>query len=897
MKKILAILLTLAMVLPLCVGVTAEESKAEVKPFVMVNTEDVGVTFDNLTYKILFWSGSSEKYVTEDHIKVDAMNGVGGKTPTEVAENLKPIFDEFPDGTRYLRLMSFRSALVGLLEDHIFMEKGLKLWTDWFNEFITHYHSIGGKLDGVVVDVEFFDSFSYGLTQERIKNPYVYKQIIDNPNYATKIRPQLEERGFKFYPNVTDVTPEIYSVDGGSGDQYAQSRAIWNVVIRNHYNQYVTEGFAEAAKLYPELKISDYVARTMYGWDKNMSSSDGFTVGGNYYTAGNSNYVNTYGSRPSPSYFKDGGIPIYQNPPSYNDAVWEDNPYNMTLWELHCAKQLKASAPDNRLTVTTVYYNYSTRTGSYCNTPYYSEIMYHTGMLDPDPFQAYCIKSEMLHSGADVEVAMGILSKQLDELTRVAGYADREYISLPFSWNDKYLLSGMYAGGRNIWRITPDTYGTNTTLKSFKVEGTQDPTFTIEGQTVTFPGGRIIEDADIPLVGTCGYWVETDKDVMPVRTYAADRFQQYPAFMETYESYNANSALDVGQAYPMGCWEMKKNKDSAAMIVDSGNGKALALAGTYSLKMKDILENITAGDTYAKNQVWEIDVSLPGNMPANAETVLMDIYGKKAKADDGGFKISGGKIFYDNAGSYVELAGVDVSAGGNFKLQRKLDFNNKDAFTCTYAVYDATGKLLAEAKDIPMAQVSLPVNKIGFGVTNVVGTSVLLDNLKLYVNGVGADLEIYDAKTGILQTEPDKARDRSTAYRFSWMNATASEKVYSIVAAYYNGDQLVEEKVIEEIKMAPGSDCVNTGIVEVAAGQSVKIYARDDSKPDPDPNGNLPDATGPGAASNPGGMGGTDIIMLCVIIVCALVIIGSAVAMVLLLSKKKPGKAEEQVEN
>ena len=44
MKKILAILLTLAMVLPLCVGVTAAESKAEVKPFVMVNTEDVGVT-------------------------------------------------------------------------------------------------------------------------------------------------------------------------------------------------------------------------------------------------------------------------------------------------------------------------------------------------------------------------------------------------------------------------------------------------------------------------------------------------------------------------------------------------------------------------------------------------------------------------------------------------------------------------------------------------------------------------------------------------------------------------------------------------------------------------------------------------------------------------------------
>lgn len=891
MKKMLAILLAVMMVLPLCVGVTAADSKPEVKPFVMVNTEDVGVTFDNLTYKILFWSGSSEKYVTEDHLKVDAMNGVGGKTPTEVAENLKPVFDEFPDGTRYLRLMSFRSALVGLLEDHIFMEKGLALWNSWFHEFITHYHSIGGKLDGVVVDVEFFDSFSYGLTQERQKNPYVYKEIVDNPNYATKIRPQLEERGFQFWTNITDVTPEIYSIDGSCGDAYAQSRAIWNVVIRNHYNQYVTEAFAEAAELYPELKISDYVARTMYGWDKNMSSSDGFPTGGNYYTAGNSNYVNTYGSRPSGSFFKDGGIPLYQNPPAYNDTIWEDNPYNMTLWELICAKQLKESAPDKRLTVTTVYYNYSTREGSYCNTPYYSEIMYHTGMLDPDPFQAYCIKNEMVRSGTDVEFAMGILSKQLDELTRVAGYADREYINVPYSWNDKYLLSGMYAGGRNIWRISPDIYGTNTTLQSFKVEGTKDPTFTIEGQTVTFPGGKIIEDAAIPQVGTCGYWVETPKDVLPVKTYAADRYQQYPAFMETYESYKANADFDIGQANPMGCWEMKKTKDSTAKIVDADNGKALALSGTYSLKLAKILKNITAGDSYAENQAWEIDVTLPGAMPADGEVVLLDIYANKAKAEAGGFRIAGGKIYYDNAGTYTELPGVNVSAGGKFKLQRTVDFNNKEAFTSTYTVYDASGKLLAQAKDIPMAKLELPVGKIGFSVTNMVGTSVQLDNLKLYVNGVGADLELYNAKTGIKYTDLETAKDSNTAYRFSWMNATASEKVYSIVAAFSNG----EEKVIETVKMAPGSDCVNTGIVQVAAGQTVKIYARNDSKAEPEnPN------AGPGADANAGqqkaGLSGEEVTMLIVTIACVVVTAGMIFVAVKLLKKPAATKETKQEE-
>ena len=361
--------------------------------------------------------------------------------------------------------------------------------------------------------------------------------------------------------------------------------------------------------------------------------------------------------------------------------------------------------------------------------------------------------------------------------------------------------------------------------------------------------------------------------------------------METYESYKVNADFDIGQANPMGCWEMKKTKDSTAKIVDADNGKALALSGTYSLKLAKILKNITAGDTYAENQVWEVDVTLPGAMPADGEVVLLDIYANKAKAEAGGFRIADGKIYYDNAGTYTELPGVNVSAGGKFKLQRTVDFNNKEAFTSTYTVYDASGKLLAQAKDIPMAKLELPVGKIGFSVTNMVGTSVQLDNLKLYVNGVGADLELYNAKTGIKYTDVETAKDSNTAYRFSWMNATASEKVYSIVAAFSNG----EEKVIETVKMAPGSDCVNTGIVQVAAGQTVKIYARNDSKAEPEnPN------AGPGADANAGqqkaGLSGEEVTMLIVTIACAVVTAGMIFVAVKLLKKPAATKETKQEE-
>ena len=457
------------------------------------------------------------------------------------------------------------------------------------------------------------------------------------------------------------------------------------------------------------------------------------------------------------------------------------------------------------------------------------------------------------------------------------GAADRKPILFKNSWNDKYVLSGMYAGGKNYWRITPDTTG-GMTLDQFKVAGAKDPTFSIAGQTITFPGGKIIEDAKIAEIGTCGYWVETATDVMPVITYIENRYEEYPAFMETFESYEA-AAFEATTANPLGCWEVKKNKDSSANIVADGANKAMALKGTYSLKLKDILANVTAGDTYAENQVWQIDVNVPANMGADAEIVLLDIYGSKTKSEAGGFKISGGKIYYDKAGEYVEMEGVDVSKGGKLTLKRTLDFNIAEAFTSDYAVYDAEGKLLAVVENVAMKTIKLPVQKISLSVTNVT-EAVNLDNLKLYATGLAADFELYNAKTGIQYTDLETAKDSNTAYRLSWMNGTAYEKVYSIVAEYSDGTT----KVIEEIKMAPGSDAVATGIVEVAEGQTVKLYARNDSQPEPE--GGKPTVNQPGASKG-------DMTLL-IIIISAVVLLALIVAIIVVM--KKPAKKEEPKE-
>ena len=137
MKKLLAILLILAMVLPMCVFTNAAETQVEIKPYVITNTQDLGTKYDNFYGKVLFWTKTGdESYVSETGMRVSAMNGVGGANPKEVAENLKPVFDAFPEGTRYIRMMSLRAAMITLLEDHIYMEKGVKVMKEWFDEYL-----------------------------------------------------------------------------------------------------------------------------------------------------------------------------------------------------------------------------------------------------------------------------------------------------------------------------------------------------------------------------------------------------------------------------------------------------------------------------------------------------------------------------------------------------------------------------------------------------------------------------------------------------------------------------------------------------------------------------------------------------------------------------------------
>lgn len=803
MKKLLALIMAfvlLAALSPVTMPVSAEAVTA--RPFYALNGKELWEQESNVYTKVNFntpaLDGGNNSYL---------VGAYGAKDIKTIAQKLKEEFDARPEGTRYIMSDLFSEAIHDLVEHNVFYTKSVEITKGWFEEFLAEYSRIGGKLDGISIDVEYvYDGAWYvhlgsynKLSKAIYNNPNLFADIVADPRYKAEIRPLLEERGFPFQ-NPTGTKTEIHGIH----TQYSAAYEIWNNVMSIRKSKAIDEAIYEPlVKYFPNATLCDYQVRYTAAWQKDFRNQVEPTLG-NRLGVGAASSFNAYSVLPNNAVFGYGDNnkpldkPTYKTPAAYNDAYYAPTAFNRFLWESNLFKNMHAATPSGKVSAHVTFFNYSpNKVGTYSNTPYYAESIFHIGMLNPEPLMSYIIESEVFSAGdafadpnmGDYGYVVKVLNDVMAELTRVAGASDRKPIAVPANWNGDYVLSGMYAGGRNIWRITPDTYH-GTTLTQFKVKD-KAPTFSIGGQTIVFPQGRIIEDGSVRQVGTCGYWIETPADVMPVITNDADRYSQNPSLQVDFGNYEPGTILTSETALPKASWEHSGN---AAKVQTAPNGgKALALTGTSMVKSVKLPENITAGDSYAKQQTWEVTVTVPA-------TGKVNVLG--CTESDPGLELADGKVYYVDAGQRKEISGVTLTAGNSYIFQRKVDFTNTNVYSGSYAVMDAAGKVLGSVENASMQHIALPVKEIVFRVSGVTDTAYI-DDFQMYPTGVATDLEAYNASTGYKLDGLTSNQD--AAYRLSWMNATSEYKVAKI----YNGTTL-----LETILMAPGQDGVNTGIVK-----------------------------------------------------------------------------------
>lgn len=769
----------------------------EVKPFYLLNGE---VPEDLRTYMYEKPSFYTKTFTSGQ--TTPTFSWSGATSIESLAAKLKAEFDNRPAGTRYFKLDAMSKTIHALVEHNVFYDEAVYQVKTWVEAFLAEYYRIGGKLDGIQVDVEYiyggawYIHLAYHESNDKAlyNDPDIFWSIVNDPRYATEIRPMLEELGFPFLSEdkQTSVKSEIYPINTKGSKAYT----IWNIVNSLRMSAAVDEAvFEPLLRYYPNARVTDYQVRYTYGWQK-THMNDATPMVGNRVGLGSTSNFNAYSSRPTTSISGTGSNPSYTTPPAFNDAVYELTPFNTFLWEMNIFKNMYDATDSKRVAAHIAFFNYNpNRKGTYSNTPYYSESFYHIALMDPEPFLGYILDNEVFANGknsddpnvSDFGYNLSVVEDLLAEMTRVAGASDRKHIPTQAYWNSKFVISGMYAGGRNIWRITPDT-STGVSLEAFKVKD-QTPTFYINGQTVIFPQGRIISDGNVKQVGTCGYWVETPADVEPIIINDADRYSQYPSYEENFESYAAGTAFSGDTARHKATWEVTGTAN--VQLLDGDN--VLALTGNTAINSVKLPKNITAGDSYAKQQAWEVTVTV---------TEGSELYLLSCAEDDLAIRIANGQVYYGLTGAYQLLEGVTLSAGSTYTIRREVDFRTADAFTSGYTIFDTDGNLLGGVDNVALATVTLPVAKIGM--TNVSGTAYI-DDFKLYPTGVTTEFEVYDAQTGFEVADPNAARTADSAYRLSWMNASSAYKVAKI---YNNG------VLVEEIPMAPGQDGVNTGIVK-----------------------------------------------------------------------------------
>ncbi len=467
----------------------------------------------------------------------------------EAAARLKGFMDSKPAGGRAIMpVMPFAFCDPDdngqdTYDNWFWWDGGVRKHIEAYGKLFTCYRDMGGPdIDAIIYDYEFgchgpAICMENARSRVRLGDDEIekrFQKIIDDPRYRTDVRPGLEAMGFKFYTGSDHNEMYSYWHSPGKDDQaelknykigllYANRR---KCACLNRILEFVKENF------YPDIWSSNYCAYNIMINPSNPAP-EYFLA---YYDMADlakpkdERTPTPYGTHNSPHlYVKLAADEAVPESSPYPFRVFRKTPFNAVLKTLLQAQAVLFYSDKSKMMPWVGNYTWSYNDRLPCNaTDYYKEFILHLGLLDVGP---------MLYFNADrANVGWAhddlLFSRLLHELDEVAGFKDRK--SLCADYHDcrhRYILSGMSAGGKNVWRITPDIYTPDASLPGGYVtadsfyEGRKSannsavmedsrPKFRIGNQVVRFPEGSFIYRPE-NMSSAYGYWVISPEGTKP----------------------------------------------------------------------------------------------------------------------------------------------------------------------------------------------------------------------------------------------------------------------------------------------------------------------------------------------------------------------------------------------
>ena len=552
MKRIIA--LTLCLILCMSCVVHANTFKKGTQGTFFTTSYDVNVDGYDHIY--------DRYYLTKPDLE--------SKGPKAVAMLASQALEDMPEGRRILQIHpAITHQLTANLDMGVFVsDSDYKTTDEMIDSFFKELAATGAKLDYVFDDFEagpsvfYFENkaiANFRQSGETVQESYTkhgdkYEpwirdlliEVEESELYKTRLRPMLEDAGFVFgddydlkyiniFPGALEPRKSAFynsNPPEGAENAYNVFSDVVSVLARQAYEETVYNNIKE---YYPDIKFSNW------GFTSQSGVVQQYDLNGNYNTPVSerpllgANYANIicYSNMGLMAGF------IEDNPPEgWRYEKYPLNAFSELFVEYITICDMQLSDHRDGFTVWI-----STKDASYYNTDYYCEMVFHTGMFNPDPYLYWAGGTLGSSNGSEIiEEQYEIIDKLLSQLDDLVGFEDRkslltEYWQVP-TWDQRYLLSGMSAGGKNVWRITPDLYTPGVSMENFLVNKST-PKFRIGNQCIDFPAGSYIYEPEENL-SQYGYWVISPEGTRP-KEYRVNNIEMPAAPAEPEDGFPVGS--------------------------------------------------------------------------------------------------------------------------------------------------------------------------------------------------------------------------------------------------------------------------------------------------------------------------------------------------------------------
>ncbi len=446
---------------------------------------------------------------------------------------------------------------------------------------------------------------------------------------------------------------------------------------------------------------------------------------------------------------------------------------------------------------------------------YYNDAIAHAALMGATIVYSSATNGSYMHGAA----------KMVQWVNSLLGYSDREVLAIDNAMSNKFVLTGMYANGRNIYFLTPQNV--DTAVVDETAEGV---VISMDGQTVTFAGGTLVNrlrdnGAD---VGTKGYWIETPAGVNPdIFNGAYNEGMKEPSFKSWDFVVPEHPTLSLPYYYGPAWWSVTNITKEEAFI-----DGALKLSGSSDAVHRYFTDSHFFG-TLIDDFGIGVDVTLPAtDLPADSQIqILRPCNGSiPVQAHNNGIVLSNGQLYYHKVDDMnLMTMNEALVAGETYKFKTIYEGAQTEAPVCDYYVTKMDGTVVAYAEDINVGSCQLGKywSTLSFVVENIGDEPVVIDNYRLFtVNpDISMDLSIFDATTGTEITDLTTPTTTALGYRVDWSNLTTDARTIYIMAQYYDdaGNPTGDPVQVSEFVMTAGGVSVASGSFD-PEGQAARLY-------------------------------------------------------------------------